>query len=167
MKKIKIQCPAKINLDLRIFKKDPVTGFHPLKSIMQTISLFDYLTITLEEGSKITLSGTSKEIPYDESNLCYKAAKLFLDEIKKDYKINIYIEKNIPVCAGLAGGSTNAAGTLYGLNKLLNYPLSLEELHNLASKLGSDLNFCLIGGTKLCTGKGDKLTDMPFYDFKL
>jgi len=167
MKQIKIKCPAKINLDLRVFPKDLKTGYHNIKSIMQTINLFDYLTITIQEGDDISLYGTSSEIPYDETNLCYKATKIFLDEIKQKYGVKIHIEKNIPVCAGLAGGSTDGAGVLYGLNKILDYPLSLEKLNELALCLGSDLNFCLKGGTKLCTQRGEKMVDMPFYDFKL
>lgn len=167
MKTIKIQCPAKINLDLRVFPKDPNTGFHNIKSIMQTINLFDYLTISLKDGNSIKLTGTSKEIPYDEKNICYKVTKDFFEKIDKTYDIEINIEKNIPVCAGLAGGSTNAAGVLLGLNELLNKPLTKEELHKLALKSGSDINFCLEGGTKLCTGRGEKMVAMPFYDFKL
>lgn len=167
MKKIKIMCPAKINLDLRVFKKDETTGFHPIKSIMQTINLFDYLTISIEEGNEIILKGSSKEIPYDENNLCYKATNAFFKNLEKKYKTTIEIEKNIPVCAGLAGGSTDAAGVLYGLNKLLDEPYSKEKLHEIALALGSDLNFCLEGGTKLCTGRGEKMLNMPFYDFKL
>ena len=167
MKKIKIQCPAKINLDLRVFPKDPKSGYHPIKSIMQTINLLDYITLEVKEGNEIKLSGNSEEIPYDETNLCYKAADLFLKQIKKNLSVNIYIEKNIPVCAGLAGGSTNAAGVLYGLNKLLDYPLIKSEIDNLALNLGSDVNFCLVGGTKLCTGRGEKIIEMPFYNFKL
>ena len=167
MKQIKIKCPAKINLDLRVFPKDEKTGYHNIKTIMQTISLFDYLTIKLKDGDNLVLFGTSNEIPYDEKNLCYKAAKLFLDAINKKYDIEIFIEKNIPVCAGLAGGSTDAAGVLYGLNKILDYPLSIKQIDELALKLGSDLNFCLKGGTKLCTQRGEKMIEMPFYDFKL
>ena len=120
MKKIKIQCPAKINLDLRVYPRDKKTGYHDIKSIMQTINLYDYITLELEEGDEITLSGTSNEIPYDEKNLCYKSAKLFFEKIDKTFKLKIFIEKNIPVCAGLAGGSKDAAGVLYGFNKLLN-----------------------------------------------
>jgi len=167
MKQIKIKCPAKINLDLRVFPKDEKTGYHNIKSIMQTISLFDYLTIKLKDGDNIALSGTSDEIPYDEKNLCHKATKLFLDTINKKYDIQIHIEKNIPVCAGLAGGSTDAAGVLYGLNKLLNNPLTEEKINELALLLGSDLNFCLKGGTQLCTQRGEKMISMPFYNFKL
>ena len=163
---IKVKCPAKINLDLKVF---PVNsdGFHPIKSIMQTINLFDYLTISISEGSGIFLTGNSIEIPYDEKNICYKAAKLFLQTIKKEHKVEIYIEKNIPVCAGLAGGSTDAAGVLFGLNKLFNEPLNEEELHKLASQLGSDLNFCLEGGRILCEGRGEILTPQDFVEFPI
>lgn len=165
MPKIKIQCPAKINLTLKITGKRP-DGFHNIESIMQTISLYDYLTINAEpaEVVKIILSGNSEEIPYNEKNLVYKAAKLFFEEISSSekYKIDIFIEKNIPVAAGLAGGSTDAAGTLYGLNQLLNSPLSQSKLHELCAKLGSDLNFCLEGGTQMTTGRGEILTRLPF-----
>ena len=161
---VKIKCPAKINLDLKVF---PVTadGYHPIKSVMQTISLFDYLTILLSDGDEINLSGDSEEIPYDEKNICYKAVKLFFETINKNYKVKIFIEKNIPVCAGLAGGSTDAAGVLFGLNELLNKPLNKKELHNLASKLGSDLNLCLEGSKQLCTGRGEILTPQEFVEF--
>ena len=167
MKKIKIQCPAKINLNLKVFKKDELTGFHPIKSIMQAINLFDYITIQISDGDEIIQKGNSKEIPYNENNICYKAAKLFLETINKKAKVEIEIEKNIPVCAGLAGGSTDAAGVLYGLNELFLKPLNKEQIHTLASKLGSDLNFCLEGGTKLCTNRGEKLENIEFSEFDI
>lgn len=163
---IQIQCPAKINLDLKVFPVNP-DGFHFIKSTMQAISLFDYLMISIADGNEIKLSGNSVEIPYDEKNICYKAAKLFLETIKKEYKVEIYIEKNIPVCAGLAGGSTDAAGVLFGLNKLLKEPLDNQELHKLASQLGSDLNFCLAGGRQLCEGRGEVLTSQEFVEFPI
>ena len=84
-KTIKIKCPAKINLDLKVFPKDK-SGYHPIKSTMQTISLYDYLSIEISDGSEIILSGTSDEIPYDNNNLCCRAAKLFLENIKQNYK---------------------------------------------------------------------------------
>ncbi len=167
--KIKVQCPAKINLDLKVFKKDETTGFHPIKSIMQAINLFDYITIEIENSEKIEifLDGNSEKIPYDEKNICFKAAKLFLEETNKKAKVNIYIEKNIPVCAGLAGGSTDASGVLVGLNQIYQNILSKEKLHILASKLGSDLNFCLEGGKKLCSSRGEKMEEIEFSDFDL
>ena len=144
MPEIKIQCPAKINLTLKITGKRP-DGFHNIESIMQTINLFDTLTINLEKSNvfNIKLTGNSSEIPYDEKNIVYKAIKLYFETIPQKYTINIYIDKNIPVAAGLAGGSTDAAGVLFGLNKLLNEHFSKSELHELCAKLGSDLNFCL------------------------
>ena len=153
---IKVSCPAKINLTLEVVNKRD-DGFHNIKSIMQTVSLYDYLTIEAKkaETTEITLSGTSEEIPYNEKNLVFKAAKLFLEESKISAKINIFIEKNIPIAAGLAGGSTDATGTLYGLNEILGQPFSRKELHELCSSLGSDLNVCLEGGTLLATSRGE------------
>ena len=122
MQTIKIQCPAKINLNLKVTGKLE-GGYHSIESVMQTINLFDNLTISVEDFDKteIILSGNSSEIPYDESNLAYKAAKLYLDNYKiGNKKINIYIEKNIPIAAGLAGGSTDAAGVLYGLGRIFS-----------------------------------------------
>ena len=161
---IKVQCPAKINLTLKITgKRDD--GFHNIESIMQAISLYDYLTITVEpsENFSVNLSGNSTEIPYNEKNLVYKATELYLNEIHdKNYHITALIDKNIPVAAGLAGGSTDAAGTLYGLNQLFNNRLNKTELHNLCSKLGSDLNFCLEGGTQYTSGRGEILKPAEF-----
>lgn len=169
MKQIKIQCPAKINLTLKITgKRDD--GFHNIDSIMQTINLFDYLTISLTDSNefRINLSGNSSEIPYNEKNLVYKAAKLFAETINlSTFQIDIYIEKNIPVAAGLAGGSTDAAGTLFGLNKLFAEPLSQNELHSLCAKLGSDLNFCLEGGRQRTLGRGEILEKLPFKEFEV
>ena len=167
MKTIKIQCPAKINLDLKVLNKRE-DGFHNIESVMQTIDLYDYLTIDIEKSieNKIVLSGTSDEIPYDEHNLVYKAAKLFLDEIKPEpVSINIYIEKHIPIAAGLAGGSTDATGALYGLNKLFGNVLSESELHRLCAKLGSDLNVCLMGGRLQTSGRGENVRALPFEEF--
>ncbi|MDR1167501.1 MAG: 4-(cytidine 5'-diphospho)-2-C-methyl-D-erythritol kinase [Heliobacteriaceae bacterium] len=166
---IKIACPAKINLTLKVLDKRS-DGFHNIESIMQTIDLFDYLTISAQESSRceINLSGTSSEIPYDEKNLVYKAAVLFFERTNiSGYKIHIHIEKNIPVSAGLAGGSVDAAGTLYGLNKLSGSPLSDVQLHELCAKLGSDLNFCLEGGRRLACGRGEILKPLEFEDFSV
>ena len=169
MKSVKVQCPAKINLDLKVINKRE-DGFHNIESVMQTISLYDYLTINIEQANetKIILSGTSEDIPYDEKNLVYKAAKLFLEETKvNQVVINIYIEKNIPIAAGLAGGSTDAAGTLYGLNNLFGKVLSESELHNLCAKLGSDLNVCLMGGRIQTSGRGEHVSKLPFEEFEV
>ena len=166
---IKIQCPAKINLSLKVTGKRP-DGFHNIESVMQTISLYDYLTIkkTPAEKFAINLTGNNCDIPYNETNLVYKAAVLFIERTNlTPHKIDIYIEKNIPVSAGLAGGSTDAAGTLYGLNEICGRPLSRKELHILCAKLGSDLNFCLEGGRQMTSGRGEILKPLEFKEFTL
>ena len=159
---VKIKCPAKINLTLEIVNRRE-DGFHNIKSIMQMISLYDFLTISIEQSSenKILLSGTSDEIPYNEKNLVYKAAELFLQEAGiNNLNINIHIEKNIPIAAGLAGGSTDAAGTLFGLNYLLKI-FDEKQLHDMCAGLGSDLNVCLRGGCTLATSRGEITKKIP------
>lgn len=166
---IEVQCPAKINLTLKITGRRE-DGFHDLDSIMQTINLFDYLTISLEPSQKfeVSLSGTSDEIPYNEKNIVYKAIMLFVERTNlSPHKINVFIEKYIPVSAGLAGGSTDAAGVLWGLNKLVDEPLSRGEIHKLCAQLGSDLNFCLEGGKAQTFGRGEILKPMEFEEFSV
>lgn len=162
---IRIKCPAKINLSLKVTGKRP-DGFHNIESVMQTISLYDYLTISVKpaEKTKIILSGNSEEIPYNEKNLVYKAVELFP---MPPHRVEIHIEKNIPISAGLAGGSTDATGTLFGLNELFKQPLSRDELHELCAKLGSDLNFCLEGGRQMTRGRGEILEPMEFEEFNV
>lgn len=169
MKTVIIQCPAKINLTLKVVNKRP-DGFHNIDSIMQTISLYDFLTITAEQADRpeTVLSGNSTEIPYDKTNLVYKAAALFLKNSNlPPQRINIYIEKNIPVSAGLAGGSTDGAGTLFGLNEIFDKPLTNEELHKLCAKLGSDLNVCLTGGCLQTSGRGEVIVPAPYKEYNV
>lgn len=165
MRKIKVQCPAKINLDLKIVGKRP-DGFHNIESTMQTVSLYDYLTICVEKNDfkTVNLSGNSTEIPYNEKNIVYKAAVEFLNMALRCAKIDIYIEKNIPVAAGMAGGSTDGAGVIFALNEVFDKPLTQEELHKICAKLGSDLNFCLEGGCKKATSRGEILKDAEFVE---
>ena len=112
MKKIKVAAPAKINLTLEVLDKRE-DGFHNIKSVMQAIDLYDYLTFEVVESdvTSIILDGNSDKIPYDERNLVYKAINLFLRKLQKTAKVSVFIEKNIPIEAGLAGGSTDAAAT--------------------------------------------------------
>ena len=164
MKEIKIKCPAKINLTLEVVNKRE-DGFHNINSIMQLISLYDYLNISITKSAetRIELLGNSSEIPYNEKNLVYKAAKLFLDEIGlKNYFIKVFIEKNIPIAAGLAGGSTDGAGMILGLNLLFDNILSKEQMGFLCAKLGSDLNVCLEGGCLLATSRGENVERLPY-----
>ncbi len=162
MKKVLVKCPAKINLTLEVVNKRD-DGFHNIKSIMQMIDLYDTLEICVLENStmQIMLSGNSEEIPYDERNLVYKAADLFFKETGiKNKKIEIYIDKKIPIAAGLAGGSTDAAGTFFALNEIFEKPLSKEKLNELCAQLGSDLNVCLEGGCILATSRGEKIAKL-------
>ena len=166
MKNIRVKCPAKLNLTLEVVNRRD-DGYHNINSIMQLISLYDYLDISIDLASEnqFMLSGNSKDIPYNEKNLVYKAADLFFKELNIDgFCVRINIEKNIPVAAGLAGGSTDAAGTLYGLNKMFDDILSKEELHKLCSKLGSDLNVCLEGGCLHATSRGENVEKLPYTD---
>lgn len=183
MNSIKVACPAKINLSLKIINKR-TDGFHNIKSLMQTINLYDFLTINVQKSDKnmqkinkivqkndkneIFLTGNSQEIPYNDKNLVHKAANLFyLTTGINNVKTSIYIEKNIPISAGLAGGSSDAAGILYGLNQIHNNPLTLNELHNLCAQLGSDINVCLSGGKLLAQGRGEVIKKLEFKDFNL
>ncbi len=165
MKRIKVKTPAKINLTLEVLNKRQ-DGFHNIKSIMQTISLYDFLTFELSDSKnlEITLKGNSGEIPYDEKNIVYKAAKKFFEvQNINNVKLSVIIDKHIPVAAGLAGGSADAAGALFGLNRLFNNVLNNREIENLCSGLGSDLNFCLAGGCRLCTSRGEITEKLPFF----
>lgn len=163
MKEIRIKCPAKLNLTLEVVNKRE-DGFHNINSIMQLISLYDFLNIKVTESETniIKLSGNNPNIPYNEKNLVYKAADLFLKESGlNNYHIEINIEKNIPIAAGLAGGSTDGAGTILGLNLIFDNILSKEKMHSLCAALGSDLNVCLEGGCLLATGRGEKVKKLP------
>lgn len=169
MKKIKVKTPAKINLTLEVLNRR-ADGFHNIQSIMQAVSLYDYLTfdVSSASGIDIVLNGSSPEIPYNSSNLVYKAAERFFEKAGiNNVKLNIYIEKHIPVAAGLAGGSTNAAGAFFALNKLFDNVLSEREIDDLCASLGSDLNFCLNGGCCLCTSRGEVIEKIPAYIQKI
>lgn len=157
---MKLKTRAKINLSIDIVGKRE-DGYHLVEMIMQSIDLYDILYIKEIDYDKIIIKTDSVEIPVDESNIVYKAVKL----IKKTYNINkgveVYIEKNIPVAGGLAGGSTNCAGVLVGLNKMWNLNLTKDKLKEIGLKLGADVPFCIEGGTKLATNIGEKLKDLP------
>lgn len=159
MKTLEIKTPAKINLTLDILRKRE-DGFHDLSMIMQSVSLSD--CIRLEEAQiGITVSCTDPRIPCDHSNLVYKAADALMNWASFQKGIKIHIEKNIPVEAGLAGGSANAAGVLKGLVELWNLSISNKELSEIGKTVGSDVPFCLLGGTALAEGTGDILTSLP------
>ena len=157
MNSIKLKSRAKINLSIDVLGKRQ-DGYHLVEMIMQTIDLYDLIEINEKDNDQITIKSTSDEIPLDCNNLVYKAANL----IKKTFNINkgveIHIKKNIPVAAGMAGGSSNAAAVLVGLNKLWNLDLSNQQLEEIGLKLGADVPFCINGGAVLASGIGEKLT---------
>lgn len=159
--KIKVKTPAKLNLTLEILSKRK-DGYHNIKSIMQAISIYDLIEISVKDSlnkeNEINIYGNSKLISYDKSNLCYISTKKFFENSKlTNKKVNIYIYKNIPIAAGLAGGSSNAAGVLVGLNKIFNNILDNKKLSEIASSIGADVNFCLQGGTQVAISKGEVL----------
>jgi len=175
-KSLKLKASGKINLFLNVAKNGRTDGYHEVKSIMQSISLSDKLTFKVSKKSPsdpdklngISISCDNLDIPIDEKNLVHKAAALIIDtfNLHGQYNVDINIEKQIPVCAGLAGGSTNAAATLVALNELLGLNINDESFASLAAKVGSDVNFCIKGGTVLAEGRGEKLKalpDLPFY----
>mgnify|MGYP002883764383 CR=1 FL=1 len=148
--------PAKINLHLEILglRKD---GYHELAMLMQSIDLFDEIDFSKTDGG-ITLTSDDQNLSTGDDNLIIKAAKLIQSSSKnKELGALIHLKKNIPIGAGLAGGSSDAAATLLGLNTLWQLGLSSKELELMAGDLGSDVPFCLAGGTQLCFGRGESL----------
>ena len=151
-----VKAPAKINLALDVISKRP-DGYHDVAMIMQTIALYD--TISVRNGFEgIRLTSDSSIIPIDETNIAYKAAHYLSTKYHVKSGADIHIEKRIPVAAGLAGGSTDAAAVLKLLNKAWDLKLSKSELMDAGSKLGADIPFCIQGGTCLAEGLGEKLT---------
>ncbi len=155
---------AKINLTLDVLGKRE-DGYHDLKSVMQTISLRDDIEIDIGTGKPWVLRCDKEGIPCDERNLAWKAAKLFCDTLNKDPEgLEIRITKRIPSQAGLGGGSADAAAVLRALNEHYGSPLSIWALAELGAQVGSDVPFCVVGGTMMCEGRGErmrKLPDMP------
>ena len=157
---VKERAYAKINLFLDVvgLRDD---GFHDIRTVMQSISLFDEISVSKGQGKggnvRIQLTG-NRRLPSDNKNLAIAAARLFLAEAAINDDIEIKLNKTIPVAAGLAGGSADAAATLRALNKLYNKPFADKRLLSLAERLGSDVPFCLVGKTALCEGRGERIT---------
>jgi len=154
--KIFIKSPAKINLHLEVIGKRE-DGFHELAMIMQNIDLSDYLEFEINNESLIKLESDCDDLSLSSDNLIVKSANLLRKQSNIDFGANIFLRKNIPIGAGLAGGSSNAAATLIGLNKLWDLKLDQKKLCSLASKLGSDIPFFIYGGIQLCFGRGEIL----------
>ena len=162
-----VEAHAKINLHLEVLgiRSD---GFHELAMVMQSINLSDQLKMKKSVNNKIILHSNNNEISNGDDNLIIKAANLLRNKVGNK-KLGVYIElkKNIPIGAGLAGGSTDAAATLVGLNKLWRLNLEVEELEKLSKEIGSDIPFCVSGGRQICFGRGEILEKIKIERFDL
>ena len=160
MKEISVKALAKVNLGLDVVRKRP-DGYHEVRMIMQTIHLFDRLEITRNQSGRITMSTNLAFLPTNENNLVYKAAALLKEEFDIGDGIDVKLHKHIPVAAGMAGGSTDAAAVLYGMNRIFDLGLSKEDLMTRGVKLGADVPYCIMRGTALAEGIGEKLSALP------
>ena len=160
MNEIRLKAFAKINLGLDVLGKRE-DGYHELKMVMQTVNLYDRITVRREKKDEITVRTNLPYLPKDSHNLAYKAADLLKQEFGLKDGVSIHIQKHIPVAAGLAGGSSNGAAVLYAMNRLFELGLSMEELKRRGVRIGADVPYCLMRGTALAEGIGDKLTRLP------
>ena len=160
MEKITVSSLAKVNLGLEVGQRRE-DGYHQLTTLFQTVNLKDRLTCELRPDGEIFLAGNRADLPWDESNLVYRAALLLRQASGRGPGVKITVDKTIPPGRGLAGGSSNAAVTLLALNRLWGLHFSQEQLHCLASSLGADVPFFLHGGLCLGQGKGDRLQPLP------
>ena len=152
---------AKVNLTLDVLGKRS-DGYHDLQSVMQTISIRDDVEIDVGTGKPWRLLCTREDIPTDETNLAWKAAKVYCDAMKRDPEgLEIRIVKRIPSQAGLGGGSADAAAVLRALNRHFGSPLSILALAELGAQVGSDVPFCVVGGTAMVEGRGERLRKLP------
>lgn len=160
---MRLKAYGKVNLSLKILGRR-ADGFHEIESVVQSISLYDLITLTPLDQPEIRLTVDNPSIPNNRENLAYRAAELFYDKfphfLPRGLKVNL--EKNIPLAAGLAGGSADAAAVLYGLNEFLpkNHRLDQASLLHLGAELGSDVPFCLVGGTCRIKGRGEQVVKL-------
>lgn len=154
-----VKAPAKINLTLDVLHKRP-DNYHEIEMIMTTVDLADRIGLKATE-SGIYIESADRFVPNDSRNLAYQAAQLLKDTYNIKSGVIISLDKQIPVAAGLAGGSSDAAATLKGLNQLWQLNLSLDELAELGAKIGSDVSFCVYGGTALAKGRGEIIQELP------
>ena len=155
---VKILAPAKINLALEVFEKLKNSNYHNVDMIMQSVSLFDTVEVSINLSGKILIESDKHINCQVKNNICYQVAKKFFDYTGiKNYGIKINIKKCIPVCAGLAGGSSDGAAVLVGINKIFKTGLSEAELCKIGGKVGADIPFCIVGGTARAKGIGTDL----------
>jgi 4-diphosphocytidyl-2-C-methyl-D-erythritol kinase len=160
---LSLKAPAKINLFLEIKGNRP-DGYHELVMVLQSIDLCDLVHLRTHTAETINVSCDRPQVPTDRTNLAYRAAMLMQQNYPGFGGVDITIEKQIPVGAGLAGGSTNAAAVIVGLDRLWDLGLTQPELHELGAQLGSDVPFCISGGTALAVGRGEVLSPLPDLD---
>lgn len=160
MDKISLKALAKINLGLDVVRRRE-DGYHEVRMIMQTIHLFDRVNIEKTSEPGIKIKTNLSYLPVNENNLIYKAGRLLMDEFDITEGVSVDLEKRIPVAAGMAGGSTDAAAMLYGMNKMFGLGLSMQELKDRGVKIGADIPYCLMRGTALAEGIGEKLKSLP------
>lgn len=160
MDKINVKALAKINLGLDVVRKRE-DGYHEVRMIMQTIHLYDQLLIEKTKERGIQITANLDFLPTDESNLIYKAAKLLQDTYEMKEGVSVKLQKYIPIAAGMAGGSTDAAAVLYGMNELFHLGIKRQRLMELGVKIGADVPYCLMRGTALAEGIGEKLKSLP------
>ena len=149
---------AKINLGLDVVRRLE-NGYHEVKMVMQTVGIYDVLDFQRTAGG-IVITTDSGELPTNEDNLIYKAAKLMIEKYHITEGVKIHLEKHIPIAAGMAGGSTDAAATLKGMNRLFDLGCTLKDLMELGVNIGADVPYCVMGGTALAEGIGEKLTPL-------
>lgn len=160
MDNITLKALAKINLGLDVVRRRE-DGYHEVRMIMQTIHLYDKLDIVKTKESGIAITSNLSYVPTNENNLVYKAGKLLMDEFKIKEGVSVNLQKRIPVAAGMAGGSSDAAAMLYGMNEIFELGLTRQQLMDRGVKIGADVPYCLMRGTALAEGIGEKLTSLP------
>ena len=160
MDRIVTKAYAKINLGLDVLRKRP-DGYHEVKMIMQTVDLYDVLIVSKKEEDTITIATQREDLPVNEDNLIYKAVKLMKEVYGFSGGVHVELIKNIPIAAGMAGGSTDAAAAMRAINELFELNRPLKELEKHAVKIGADVPYCIQGGTVLSEGIGELLTDLP------
>ena len=160
MDRVVTKAYAKINLGLDVLRRRE-DGYHEVKMVMQTVDLYDVLLVSKKEEDTITISTQREEIPVNEDNLIYKAIKLMKDQYGFEGGVHVELVKNIPIAAGMAGGSTDAAAAMRAVNELFELNRPVEELEKHAVKIGADVPYCIQGGTVLSEGIGEVLTKLP------
>ena len=160
MNQIELKALAKINLGLDVLGRRE-NGYHDVRMVMQSIYLYDEVKIAKKKEPGITLTTNLKFLPTGDGNIAYKAAQLLMDEFDLKEGVQITLNKHIPVAAGLAGGSSNAAAVLFGMNRLFGLHLTQQQLMERGVKLGADVPYCIMRGTVLAEGIGEELSVLP------